>query len=81
MFKKYLDTMHDFIQNHVVAIDNLAQFCTLSGYTCSFHSLLTRFVVKYGLLFVLTEECNRNSEELISETVHLCDTLCHNREN
>jgi len=38
---------HHFIQNHVVATDNLARFCTLSGYTCSFRSVLTRFVVKY----------------------------------
>jgi len=55
--------MHHFIQNHVVATDNLVQLCTLSGHTCSFPSVLTSFVVKYGQLFVLIEECNRNSEE------------------
>jgi len=63
MSMKFFDTMHHFIQNHVVAIDNLAWFCILSGYTCSFCSVLTCFVVKYGQLFVLIEQCNRNSEE------------------
>jgi len=40
--------------------DNWAQFSTLSGYTHSFRSVQTYFVVKYGQLFVLNEECNRN---------------------